>query len=1194
MGSARCTRIRGISRCAADLSGSITLGEVADSFAHLHVHTEFSMLDGAARVQDIVKAVAADGQSAVAITDHGVLYGVVDFVKAAKAEGVKPIIGIEAYLTPGSRFDRPARREDLRYHTTILAENEIGYRNLIKLASRAYTEGYYYKPRIDAELLAEYSEGLIGTTGCLGGHVPQLLGVDDSAEDGRRRTERDFDAALAAAAKYQDIFGRENFFIELQDHGIPAQQAIMDDLLEIGRLINAPLLATNDSHYTYAHEADAHDALLCIQTGSVKSDEDRFRFHSQEYYVKSAAQMRSLFDDERYPGAADNTLLIAERVDFDIEFGRILLPEFDVPQGHTEDTYLRHLVTLGASRRYGSVTSETQERIDYELKVISEMGFSAYFLIVWDLIEYASGRGIRTGPGRGSAAGSIVAYCLRITALDPLEFGLIFERFLNPGRKEMPDIDMDFDERYRGEMIKYTAEKYGSDHVAQIITFSTIKGKQAIRDAARVLDYPYSTGDQLAKAMPPAILGKDASIDQCLTPPGQDASSYLRDHYAAASGLRELIGSLDGAQEIIDTAKGLEGLRRQDSIHAAAVVISPEPLINIVPIQQKGEDAEIVTQYEMHGVEALGLLKMDFLGLRNLATIERALELIEKNTGSRPDIDNVPLDDDAVFAMLRRGDSIGVFQFEGGPMRALMRNVGPDRFEHLITLNALYRPGPLGAGMHIEYADRKNGRSPIEYPHPDLEPILAETYGIIAYQEQVMQTAQVIAGFSMADADDLRKAMGKKIPSVMREQEDKFIAGCVEKGYPEALGKDLFGFIEHFAGYGFNKSHSAAYALVAYQTAWLKAHYPSEYMAALLTAVRKDKDKTAAYLHECRRMGIPVLVPGVNVSERDFGARDGEIVFGLSAVRNVGEAVVDQIVAEREANGDFTSFFDFIDRVDISVLNKRTIESIVKAGGFDSMAYTRRGLVEVAHQIVDVTIDRRRAEQAGQYSLFGGETSTVTDVTQTVPDHEWDKKVRLGFEKEMLGLYISDHPLLGIQDMLGRMTDTLIPGLWECKDKSQATISGVIGSVNRRYTRKGDPMLYFSVEDLQGSVEAVAFPKTVAQYGPMIREDAVVVLRGRVDHRGDDVKLIVHSVVEPDLSVENNVRVRVPSTRLSVNLVEQLKAVLLNHPGSAPVFLHMTSDAGERVLRIDAAHNVEPRSALFAELRELLGPGAVF
>ena len=1166
---------------------------MADSFAHLHVHTEFSMLDGAARVADLVKAVAADGQPAVAITDHGVLYGVVDFVKAARKVGINPIVGMEAYLTPGSRFDRLPRRDDKRYHMTILAENDIGYRNLVQLASKAYLDGYYYKPRIDAELLAQHSEGLIGTTGCLGGHVPQLLGVDEATDDDQRGQERDFERALATAGMYKDIFGAGNYFIEIQDHEIPAQRKIMEDLLAIGTTVGIPLLAANDSHYTHAHEAEAHDALLCIQTGSIKSEEDRFKFHSQEFYVKSSAQMRTLFPSDDYPAACDNTLLIAERAEVNIEFDRTLLPPFTVPDGHNEDSYLRELVMAGAAQRYGTIDSHAAERIDYELRVISEMGFSSYFLIVWDLIAYAAERGIRTGPGRGSAAGSIVAYCLRITALDPIEYGLIFERFLNPGRREMPDIDMDFDERYRGEMIKYTAEKYGTDHVAQIITFSTIKGKQAIRDAARVLDYSYSTGDQLAKAMPPAILGNDATIDQCLTKPDRQAPEEDRDHYNAAAGLRDLLASLDGATEIIETARGLEGLRRQDSIHAAAVVISPEPLTNIVPIQRKGDGAEVVTQFEMHGVEQLGLLKMDFLGLRNLATIERSLELIDRNTGERPDIDNVNLDDEKVFDMFRAGDSMGVFQFEGGPMRALMRNLGPDEFEHLIALNALYRPGPLGAGMHLEYADRKNGKSPVEYLHPDLEPVLSGTYGVMVYQEQVMQTAERIAGFSMSDADSLRKAMGKKIPAVMQEQQAKFVAGCVTNGYEEDLGKALFGFIEHFAGYGFNKSHSAAYALVAYQTAWLKVHYPAEYMAALLTSAKANKDRTAAYLHECRMMSITVAVPGVNFSERDFGAHDGAIVFGLSAVRNVGEAVTDLVVAERNENGPYTSFFDFIDRVDVQALNKRTIESMIKAGAFDSLGHSRRGLLEIAYQIVDATVTRRKAEEAGQFSLFGGATSTVTDVQPVIPDHVWDKKVRLGFEKEMLGLYVSDHPLLGAEKLIETMADTQIPELWERADRSQATIGGVIGALSRRYTRGGEPMVYFTVEGLTGAVEAVAFPKTVAEYGPMIREDAVVVLRGRVDHRGDEVKFIVQGVTEPELTSDDSVRVRVSASRMSATVAEKLKVVLANHPGSSPVFIHMTGEGPERVVRVSPDHAVDPRSALFAELRELFGPSAV-
>ncbi|MBT8246442.1 MAG: DNA polymerase III subunit alpha, partial [Acidimicrobiia bacterium] len=722
------------------------------------------------------------------------------------------------------------------------------------------------------------------------------------------------------------------------------------------------LLATNDSHYTHPEEAEAHDVLLCIQTGATIDEPNRFRFSGTGYYLKSAAEMRALFPESDYPGACDNTLLIASRVKTTLPIGDFLLPRFPVPEGHTEESYLRELVEAGARERYGDVLpAEVRERVEYELRVIAEMGFPAYFLIVWDLIRYAREQGIRTGPGRGSAAGSIIAYCLRITDLDPIEYGLIFERFLNPGRREMPDIDMDFDERYRSEVIRYCTERYGSDHVAQIITFSTIKGRQALRDAARVLGFPYGKGDKLAKLMPPAILGVEATLRQCLNDPGKGADPAIRDFYSAAAGLRDEIADDGESRRIVDTARGLEGLRRQDSIHAAAVVIAPTPLTEIVPLQQKGEEAEIVTQYEMHAVEALGLLKMDFLGLRNLSTIERALEIIEKNTGERVDIDHVPLDDPAVFEMLQRGDSIGVFQLEGGPMRALMRNLKPDHFGDIVALNALYRPGPLGAGMHNKYADRKNGREEVDYPHPDLEPVLADSYGIMVFQEQVMQVARTMAGFSMADADFLRKAMGKKIASVMAKQEEQFVAGCVANGHPETLGHELFGYIEHFAGYGFNKSHSAAYGLVAYQTAWLKAHYPAEYMAALLTSTKKDKDRTALYLNECRQLDVEVLTPDINRSELDFIARDGSIPFGLSAIRNVGEGVVEAILTEREKNGPFADFTDFINRVDLSVLNKRTIESLIKAGAFDSLGHSRRGLTLVFEQNLENTVARRRA-----------------------------------------------------------------------------------------------------------------------------------------------------------------------------------------------------------------------------------------
>jgi DNA polymerase-3 subunit alpha len=1152
------------------------------------------MLDGAARVKDVVNRAAELEQPAIAITDHGVLYGAVDFYQAAERAGINPIIGIEAYVTPGSRFDRPPRQEDRRYHMVLLAENNTGYRNLMALASRAYLEGFYYKPRMDAELLAEHAEGIIATTGCLGGHVPQLLGPD-SSEEGNTGLSRDYEAALAAGAMYQDIFGKDNFFVEVQDHGIAAERKIMPDLLQIASDLGAPLLATNDSHYTRPDEAEAHDVLLCIQTGATIDEPDRFRFSGTGYYLKTAQEMRTLFPQERFPGACDNTLLIASRVKTTIPMGDFLLPRFPVPAGHTEESYLRELVEAGARERYGDrLPDEVRERVEYELQVIAEMRFPAYFLIVWDLIRYAREQGIRTGPGRGSAAGSIIAYCLRITDLDPLEYGLIFERFLNPGRREMPDIDMDFDERYRGEVIRYCTERYGSDHVAQIITFSTIKGRQAIRDAARVLGFPYGKGDKLAKLMPPAILGVEATLQQCLVDPGKGADPAIRDFYSAAAGLREEVDIDGDSRRVVETARGLEGLRRQDSIHAAAVVIAPTPLMEIVPLQQKGEDAEVVTQYEMHAVEALGLLKMDFLGLRNLSTIERALEIIEANTGERVDIDHVPLDDPAVFEMLQRGDSIGVFQLEGGPMRALMRNLKPDHFGDIVALNALYRPGPLGAGMHNKYADRKNGREPVDYPHPDLEPVLSDSYGIMVYQEQVMQVARTMAGFSMAEADFLRKAMGKKIAEVMAKQEAQFVAGCVANGHPETLGRELFGYIEHFAGYGFNKSHSAAYGLVAYQTAWLKAHYPAEYMAALLTSTKRDKDRTALYLNECRQLGVEVLTPDINRSELDFIARDGTIPFGLSAIRNVGEGVVEAILTEREKNGPFTDFTDFINRVDLSVLNKRTVESLIKAGAFDSLGHSRRGLMLVFEVNLDNTLARRRAEDAGQYSLFGGAESALELSPVAIPTEEWEQKVKLGFEKEMLGLFISDHPLLSVGSTLARLVSASMPALFEMDDGTEVTIGGMVSSITRRYTRSGDPMIFFELEDLEGGVEVICFPRTVAEVGPLIREDAILVVTGRLDHRGDDVKVVAARVTEPDLRPDGALRIKVAAAALSQSLINRLKAVLHNHPGAAPVFLHMTNEAGEmKVLRLGDDFRVEPRSALYAELKELLGGRAL-
>ncbi len=1163
------------------------------SFAHLHLHTEYSLLDGAARIKDVVAAAAADHQPAIAITDHGNLYGAVEFIRTAKEHGVKPIVGMEAYFTDGSRFDRPPQSENRRYHTILLAESQRGYENLLQISSKAFLEGYYYKPRVDFDLLAQHAEGIIATSGCLGGLVPQLLAPDAQSEEGNKGALRDFDRAVIAAARFQDILGRDNFFIELQDHGLEAQRRIMGDLVDISRRIDAPLLVTNDSHYTRRDEHDTHDILLCVQTGSLRSDPSRLRFEGSEHYLKTAAEMRALFPDSDYPGACDNTLWIAERADVEVEFGKILLPQFPVPPGETEVTYLRRLVEAGVGERYGpNPGSVVLDRVEYELKIIEEMGFPAYFLIVWDLIRYARERAIRVGPGRGSAAGSIVSYCLRITDLDPLEYGLIFERFLNPGRKQMPDIDMDFDERYRSDVIKYAADKYGQDRVAQIITFSTIKGKQAIRDSARVLGHPYSLGDRIAKAMPPSILGRDPTLDQVLVKPDKEAKPDVRDWYANAQGLREIYEADPAVREVVDAARGLEGLRRQDSIHAAAVVIAPEPLTRISPVQRKGEDAETVTQFEMHAIEDLGLLKMDFLGLRTLSVIDRCLELIEAGSGETVDIDNVPLDDRATFELLSSGNTIGVFQLEGTNMRALIRSLRPDSFADVVALVALYRPGPMGANMHTLYADRKNGRAQIEHIHPALSEKLADTYQIMVYQEQVLLVAQEMAGYTLADGEELRKAMGKKIPAVMAAEEEKFVSGCVAQGHPEEVGREIFRLIDHFSGYGFNKSHAAAYGLVAYQTAYLKAHHPSELLAAMLTATKTNKDKTAVYLGECRQMGIEVMVPDVNESDTDFSVNDGRIRFGLSAIRNVGEGVVEKIIAARQ-DGPFESLSDFLNRVDLSVLNKRTVEALIKGGAFDALGHPRKGLILVYEDAIDAVVTRRRNEDMGQFSLFSDDDPATQEEEVDIPATEWPSKIKLGFEKEMLGLYVSDHPLLAVSTALAAATSQRIGDLGDMVDRASLVVGGLVAARQQRWTRSGEPMVIFQLEDLEGSVECIAFPKVVHEYGPMIVDDATLIVMGQLDQRGDEVKVMVREVRELEVRDDSVVRLNAQASRLTPDTVSNLRAILSNHPGTTPVFLHLTDSGDTKVLRFGDEHRVEPRSALFAELKELLGPKAI-
>jgi DNA polymerase-3 subunit alpha len=1187
---------------------------VGDSFTHLHVHTEFSMLDGAARLDELVAKAVQDGQPGLGITDHGNMYGVLEFFKECRRQGVKPIIGTEAYMAFDSRHERPARRgrvddsggdteggKKLYYHLTLLAENNQGYRNLIQLASLAFLEGYYYKPRMDWELLEKYHHGLIATTGCLGGHVLQAL------------LQGDEKGALQKAGRLQEIFGKDNLFVELQDHGLQAQRDTNPQLIEIAKRIGAPIIATNDSHYVHRDDHEAHDALLCVQTGALLSDPKRFKFEGNEHYLKSAAEMRHLFRD--FPEACDNTLWVAERADVEIEFGKPLLPNFPIPEGFDDDAgYLDHLTWAGAQQRWGeTLPNSVVERIAYELQVIKNMGFASYFLIVWDLIKHAKDTGIRVGPGRGSAAGCAVAYCLRITDLDPIKYDLLFERFLNPSRISMPDIDMDFDSRYRDEMIRYAAEKYGRDHVAQIITFGTIKARNAVRDAARVLGYPYGMGDKVAKLMPPLVMGRDTPLKYCF-----EENPKYADGYKAASELRAMVEADPDVKRVVNVAKGLEGLKRSDGIHAAAVVITKEPLTSYLPVQRKpvagGDpaDAPIVTQYEMHGVEELGLLKMDFLGLRNLDVITDTVKMVRATKDPEFDIDSVALDDQPVFDLMARGDTMGVFQLESPPMRALLRSLAPTSFEDVSAVLALYRPGPMSVNMHYDYADRKNNRQPVEYFHPDAEEVLGDTYGLMIYQESVMRVAQKFAGYSLAEADSLRKAMGKKSREVMAKERSSFEAGCERMEYGRALGEKLFDVIAKFADYAFNKSHTFGYGLVTYQTAYLKAHYPVEYMACLLTSVKSNLDKAAVYLSDARAMAVKVLTPDVNRSITDFAAvapsdvpidvelplgSPGAITFGLSAVRNVGEGLVELLLRERDENGPFDSFYDFVERVPEPVLNKRTVESLIKAGAFDALGHPRKGLLMVFEQIIDGTVVRRRERDQGVMSLFGdlGDESAGGGFNErtSIPAVEFDKSDRLKFEKEMLGLYISDHPLLGVEAALRRKVDCSVAEAAEKDDGAMITLGGVITNLSRKFTKKGDQMAVFVLEDLDAAIEVTVFPRVLMEQGHKLLDDAIVTVKGRIDRRDESrIGFMAQDVqVLEGLESGNSapLRLRVPATSLNELKIHQIRKILREHPGDSPVYLHIGQG---KVLRLADDFCVD-LDRVVGELRMALGHDAV-
>ena len=1168
----------------SDLTGN---PKNSENFVHLHVHTEYSMLDGAAKISELVAEVARQEMPAIAMTDHGNVFGAFEFHKSAKAAGVKPIIGIEAYVAPESRFDKrrvkwaEGGQDDVSgggayTHMTLLAENNQGLSNLFKLSSLASLEGFYYKPRVDRELLSKYSKGIIATTGCAGGEIQTRLRMGAYKE------------AIKAASEFRDIFGPENFYLEIMDHSIEIEQRAFADLIKLGKELNLPQLATNDLHYTHHDDAAAHEVLLCIQSGSTMADPKRFKFENSEFYLKSPAQMREIFKD--FKQACDNTLLIAERCETTMREGENLLPQFPVPTGQSEDSWLIKLANDGLATKMGnSIPTEYQDRLNFELEVMIKMGFPGYFLVVADLCDHARKVGIRVGPGRGSAAGSLVSYSLGITGLDPIKFGLLFERFLNPERISMPDIDLDFDERRRSEMIQYATTKYGDDRVAQIITYGTIKSKQAIKDSTRVLGYPYALGERLTKSLPPSVMGKDISLSGIF--------NMDNERYGEASEFRNLYESDPDSKKIVDTALGIEGLKRQWGVHAAGVILSKEPLLDVIPIHRRDADGAIITQFDMGACEATGLLKMDFLGLRNLSVLDDCLINIEKNLGKKVVLESLPLSDKKTFELLSRGDTLGVFQLDSAPIRSLLRSMAPDSFEDIAAVIALYRPGPMGEDSHNKYADYKNGRKAPIGIHPELDmplnEILKDTYGLIVYQEQVLAIARKVAGFTLGRADLLRKAMGKKDKKILDKEKVHFEDGMKANGFSEDAVEKLWQTLIPFSDYAFNRSHSAGYGLLSFWTAYLKANYPSEYMAALLTSVRDDKDKSALYLNECRRMGIKVLPPDVNESDSEYTPIGSDIRFGLTAIRNIGENVVASIINNRKAKSRYDSFGDFLTKVDAIVCNKKSIESLIKAGAFDSLNHSRRGLMMVFLEALDAVSETKRAESIGQFDLFGAANSTsVSGVVLDIPNPEWEKMMLLGYEREMLGLYVSDHPLLGVEHILRSVADFSISQISEVSHDQIITIGGLITQIQRKVSKQGTPWAIVTVEDLDGAVDVLFFSNAYANHGVNLVEDRIVAIRGRVDKREEQPRISALDLTLPDLKQipTGPLVISMEMSRCTPPVIDRMNEILRSHPGGREVHLRLVDGEKKTVLKLDEGLKVTSSPSLSADLKTVLGP----
>lgn len=1141
------------------------------AFTHLHVHTEYSLLDGSNKIKECVKRVKELGMDSVAITDHGVMYGVIDFYRAAREIGIKPILGCEVYVAPNSRFDKEVTGgEDRYYHLVLLAENNQGYSNLMKIVSRGFTEGYYYKPRVDMEILREFHEGIIALSACLAGEVQRYI------------TKGLLEEAKKAALKYEDCFGKGNYFLEMQDHGIPEQQTVNTALLSMSRELNIPLVATNDVHYTYAEDEKPHDILLCLQTGKKLADEDRMRYEGGQYYIKSEEEMRRLFPYA--PEALENTHKIAERCNVEIEFGVTKLPKFEVPEGYDSWTYLNKLCTDGLAERYPEDDGTLRERLDYELSVIQKMGYVDYFLIVWDFINYARQNDIMVGPGRGSAAGSIVSYCLKITNIDPIKYNLLFERFLNPERVSMPDIDIDFCYERRQEVIDYVSRKYGADKVVQIVTFGTLAAKGVIRDVARVMDLPYAFADSLAKMIPNEL---NITLDRALT-----INPELRNLYENDEQVRELI----------DMCKRLEGLPRHTSMHAAGVVICQRPADEFVPLS-RGSDGSIVTQFTMTTIEELGLLKMDFLGLRTLTVIQNACKLTEMSTGEKIDIDRIDFDDKAVFDSIGTGKTDGVFQLESAGMKSFMKELKPQNLEDVIAGISLYRPGPMD--FIPKYIEGKNNQDSVTYSCPELQPILEPTYGCIVYQEQVMQIVRDLGGYTLGRSDLVRRAMSKKKQSVMEKERANFIygnpeenvPGCVSKGIPENVAAQIYDDMMDFAKYAFNKSHAAAYAVVAYETAYLKYYHPVEFMAALLTSVIDNAGKVSSYIMVCRSMGIKILPPDVNEGLVGFSVKDGAIVYALTAIKGVGRNIIDLLVQERELRGPYKNLKDFVTRLADADLNKRVVENFIKAGAFDCLPGTRKQQMSIYVQVMDSIIKDKKSNMAGQMSLFdlvGEEQKADFDIR--MPDvGEYKKEVLLGFEKEVIGFYISGHPLEEYEALWKKkisattsefMLDEEL-GRAKIEDGRKVTVGGIIAGKTIKYTKNDKMMAFLQLEDLAGSVEVVVFPRDYEKYAAKLQEEEKVFITGRTSIEEDkDGKIILESMMTFD-EVPKTLWVKFPSIQQYEQKERVLTSILAMSEGKDSVVIFC--EAEKQMKKLPANQNVKADGQLMENLKSAFG-----